>query len=356
MSYVLHLWDAQEAEAPADVRGALAIVERLRARQPARRAFPGLARRLTARYPCITSEAARAISELEWAWSDGPLDGGTDSAVYSIGLSTAMVDEVLPFVVREANALGIAVLDPQGGQAHLPGGQVLGHGAQPQWQPDQEFDPADRDLARIVLERLTPLLAPQGFKPRRSDFSFKQKFPGGWHVINLVVRGYDVGFLIDSRLDAVAELTALIFPPVPPENPANWWTTMLSDKQWAGPAHGSSGYAAMGQGQIDGMLAQFEGVWNAKLGPALAQYRDVQGLDRLLNGPPLGQSLFYKGKYHLTANILAAYLADNPRLPAICAEVLAHVESGGTSNAMHIELTRACVEYVRSHPRPAAAV
>lgn len=355
MSYVLHLWPVRAAEVPRDIEAALSLVRRLRRQRLGEPGvFPGLAQALTSRYPCITSGAAQELSEMEWAWSDGPLDGRTDDTVYAIGLRTAMLDEVLPFVVNEANARGVAVLDPQGGQAYLPGGTVLG--ARPHVrQVVIDDDPADRDLGRIVFDRLEPLLTTADFKPRRSNLSFKQKFAGGWHEIELVVVHFEVGFLIDSRLDAVGDLVSAIVRAWPPDDPKTWPTTTLTTRQWASkvaPWMQNGRFVAQGQAQIDGLLAIFNQAWTTLLAPALMEYRTVAGLDRLLNGPALGESLFYPGKFHLAVNVLAAYLARNPRLESICEEILAHVKSAGPGNANHIERTQACVDYVRTHPLP----
>jgi hypothetical protein len=46
-------------------------------------------------------------------------------------------------------------------------------------------------------------------------------------------------------------------------------------------------------------------------------------------------------------NIVLAYFAGNPRLPAICEEVLAKA----TGQVGHAK-TQTCVDYVLSHPPP----
>ena len=63
--------------------------------------FIELAKRLTERYPCMTT---LEDDDLEVAWSDGPLDGETDSPVYSLGVQATMLGVVVPFVETTANA------------------------------------------------------------------------------------------------------------------------------------------------------------------------------------------------------------------------------------------------------------
>src|SRR5580765_7231454 len=65
--------------------------------------------RLTARYPCICTLPDDQVDD--GVWSDGPLwnDFGHRAAV--LGITWSRVEEVLPFLVRAANGLGLAVFD-----------------------------------------------------------------------------------------------------------------------------------------------------------------------------------------------------------------------------------------------------
>jgi hypothetical protein len=71
--------------------------------------FGELLDRLTARYPCINDLPDEDVDD--GVWSDGPLrnDFGHRAAVLGIVYSRA--DEVLPFVISEANVLGLVVYD-----------------------------------------------------------------------------------------------------------------------------------------------------------------------------------------------------------------------------------------------------
>lgn len=74
-----------------------------------------LAQRLMQRYPWDES----SMAESSCAWTDVELTGETEEAVFNIGITSEMLDEVLPVVVTEANALGLHVLDYQSGNIHL---------------------------------------------------------------------------------------------------------------------------------------------------------------------------------------------------------------------------------------------
>ena len=71
---------------------------------------------LTARYPCICNRV-----DDDGVWSDGPLwnDFGNRAAV--LGMIWSRVEEVLPFLVRTANSLGLTVFDWGGPTIYRPG-------------------------------------------------------------------------------------------------------------------------------------------------------------------------------------------------------------------------------------------
>jgi hypothetical protein len=75
---------------------------------------------LTARYPCICTLPDDKVAE-EGVWSDGPLwnDFGHLAAV--LGMTWSRVEEVLPFLVRKANSLGLTVFDWGGPTVYRPG-------------------------------------------------------------------------------------------------------------------------------------------------------------------------------------------------------------------------------------------
>lgn len=170
MSYVVHFWSQP---IPKSLDQANQIFTSLqndsRGQNPL---FPMLAKRLTARFPCILEleeDDPRA------AWSDGPLDGLTQNGTYGIGIQTDKVDEVQPFVVETATSLGLVVMDDQQGEVYLPGGTVLNHdGARPGRHLGMELG---GNLSATLVERtlqdaMYPLLVAAGFE--------EIKALGGW--------------------------------------------------------------------------------------------------------------------------------------------------------------------------------
>ncbi len=104
---------------PASDAEAWAVVGGLIEQQGPRPAvFQELHDRLTARYPCMCAVPEDEIDDN--VWSDGPLinDFGHRAAV--LGISYSRVDEVLPFLVETANALGLVVFDWATQTIHRP--------------------------------------------------------------------------------------------------------------------------------------------------------------------------------------------------------------------------------------------
>jgi hypothetical protein len=100
-----------------DASAAWAAVDGLIEQQGSRPAvFQELHDRLTARYPCMCSVPDDQIDDT--VWSDGPLINNFGHRVAVLGMSYSRVDEVLPFLIETANALGLVVFDWATGIIH----------------------------------------------------------------------------------------------------------------------------------------------------------------------------------------------------------------------------------------------
>lgn len=77
---------------------------------------------LTARYPCLCSYSDDDPAMDDSPWADGPMLGNFAHEMGMLAISFSRVDEVVPFIIRETNALGITVADGQSGDIHRPGG------------------------------------------------------------------------------------------------------------------------------------------------------------------------------------------------------------------------------------------
>nr|WP_315234733.1 hypothetical protein [uncultured Albidiferax sp.] len=133
MSYGLDIW---AHPIPNSFEEALRITGELRGDGDTKRANPKyveLARRLTASYPSSTDLIADTSDEV---WSDGPVDGLSSGPLWGVGILTQHAYVVAPFVIEQAAALGLIVLDRQLGRVHVAG-KVFTHAdkKKPWWNP-----------------------------------------------------------------------------------------------------------------------------------------------------------------------------------------------------------------------------
>lgn len=81
---------------------------------------------LTARYPCLCSYADDDPRMDESPWADGPMINNFAHDMGMLAISFSRVEEVVPFIIKEANALGISVADGQSGEIYRPGNGTHG--------------------------------------------------------------------------------------------------------------------------------------------------------------------------------------------------------------------------------------
>jgi hypothetical protein len=176
MTYILHIW---EHPLPASVAEADQIHTQLSAQKTAQNPkFIELAKCLTARHPCITT---LDDEDPDAVWSDGPLDGKTERAVYSIGIQTDFLNVVVPFVVSTANALGLTVYDMQVGEAHLTNNVVLtlpGRTAIVHAEQASDEIVSTHQIEVLVDECIKEVLINAGFKFVKSKRHFTRKING----------------------------------------------------------------------------------------------------------------------------------------------------------------------------------
>lgn len=362
MSYVIQIWDQPARQPlPTTVAEADGIVGELGSQQPGQNAkFVALAQRLTTRYPCICSAEAEELPESEWAWSDGPLTGKTASAVFSLGLATRRLDEVLPFVVVSANALRLNVFDAQAAAVYLADGTVLGTGSARPPAPGTVADPdlpAEKELLDALFDGLEPFLAQYGFKGKKRGASFKRVFPGGWQTLEFVTDwwpdpsriGY--GAYFSGRLDEVNELLEAVLLRPGTEQDRKARGTMGSGLErliHPVPVSQKPPLLSVSRRQdmpteIDWLKARFVD----SVMPLLDKLQTVAGYDEMLNTQPLTDSMFFnRNTLNGSRCILTAYLANNPRLDAIVTEFDANTLPYPLSKEANE--TQKCITYVRS--------
>lgn len=375
MSYVLQVWQQPDIlPLPGDLGGALALVDRLQSEPPrAPERFRAFAAQLTQRHPCMCSPQAEHMPEERLAWSEGPLDGDTDSAVYGIGLRSSMVDEVLPFVVQTAAALGLNVWDDQAARCYLNNGKVLSDGAAPGAAPLQ-----DREvLLDMLAARLDPVLAAQGLVPDpvRSHFrsartierQYRQVFQGGRHTLRLAVAARD-GHLawsvqVGSRLDRIGQAAAYFeFGSQQPAHALELQTMVLDQEAWLQPEvlpgvelDVDKAYVVRTRADAERSLDDLAAQMKRRLFSILSLFKSVRGISILLNTQPLSQSFYYRGYNECTPNVLAAYYARDPQLEALCTGLLERTRDMTPVNdyaAAQLDKLRRCIAHVRNNPLP----
>jgi hypothetical protein len=104
---------------PEDDSSAWQLLDNLiEAQGPVPTVFKELHDQLTAKYPCICTLSDDNVDD--GVWSDGPLwnDFGHRAAV--LGIVFSRVNEVLPFLIGSAKALGLTVFDWGGPTIYRP--------------------------------------------------------------------------------------------------------------------------------------------------------------------------------------------------------------------------------------------
>lgn len=353
MSYVVHLWEQPVAWAhPATFDAAQAMVDALRRRPaPQNPRFVECARRLTARHPCITSPESDELDESELAWSDGPLDGRADSAVWAIGLNRDRLDEVLPFVRATARALGLSVWDEQAAGAWLANGWQRVPGRQP-WE---RFPPVDIEIARRmpdkdalldrVLDGAGAALRAMGFEalwrdPRgdagRSYTSvvLRRVSPIGWQEMELRAIERPLEWLkLTMRVEAWATAVSawrlrVHHRGAVPDGARPLSNLGLPSHAWMNDTAGVWETADAGSivlrtpADIERTVAMLDEQWRTRLAPLLAAADTLPGLaESLVPDGQLAWSPWYTSHVYAADALAAAHLARSPRLPALLAEL-----------------------------------
>ena len=75
---------------------------------------------LVARYPCLSSYADGDPEKDDCPWADGPLINNFASEMGMVSIKSSRAEEVVPFAVDAALALGITVMDGQDEKIHRP--------------------------------------------------------------------------------------------------------------------------------------------------------------------------------------------------------------------------------------------
>jgi hypothetical protein len=371
VTYVVRIWEPpSDRPLPDSLDAADKLLHELDACRPSaeKPKFVALARRLTQRFPTadmwpVGDDGEEDEVPLDQvAWKDWSITDKIDDAVWNLGLNTGMLEDVRPFLIEEANALGLCMLDEQAGEAYLPGDKVL---RMPGQQPapankDNEYDdvPRTKEMLGLVYERLAPLLAERGFKGKKRSLTFRRVFVDGWHelyVWSSVDRWpvhAEFAVTVTARFHAISNrVAAIAFPEKPPKDVEDLCTLLGPQRNWIEGdepflfPRTNQHYEVRSHLEIETVLDHLCSNLRLRLLPALDACQTVEDFDRALNPPP-GVRSFFNGYLGGKENIVAAYLARNTNLEELCREYDPRLHKGRDRNPR----VEKCIDYVRSHP------
>lgn len=389
MSYVLQIWELPQGSGwPTSVREATALVMGLHGPKPGQNPkFLEFARRLTARYPCIMTPDEDLPDGAELVWSDGPLDGITDEAVYGIGVETESLIDVRPFVITTALSLGLNVEDEQAGEYFLANGGVLSVDAEIRrrsaaaaaaaGQPAVPTLPDREALAEQLVADIGPLLerhgitrAPQHDAVGRNHVvrAYEKSTPAGRHRLELVAIS-DGTKRCTIALDwtcwhyATSALRQRIkFDGDVPADAPEYSVGLIRMQRWMDDRDGvltpgsspadNAVYVVPSSDDVARCTAHLARKVEQRLLPMIDAFDDLASFERLANPDPVTQSPFFE-RYHDggAVHIAAAYLAGSPRLEALCREFWDATQKPTTfMEGQRLHLHK-CIGWVRANPR-----
>lgn len=358
MSYVVAIWEQPpNLPLPGDLEAAVRLVDMLHRVKPGPNPkYAEMIRRLTARYPDITSPEAEDLGDDRLAWIDGPLGAEGSDCVYNLGIATNdMFEEVRPFVIETARSLGLHVFDEQAAEAYFADGTLV-----------NGYTSRSTGLERALMKRLVPLALKHGYTVSSDGETLLRRSGTGWSSLSATTGAtwpphYDLYVAGRHDLWAITDLYEQIaFDRAAPEPGApreigtgplgiihqdSWLEgggTFVSDR---------GSFRVRGLAELDLAMPEVAERIERLLLPMLARAETVEGYDALINTPVLTDSPFFIEKcFHGWErgyrNVLAAYLTGNPRLHEICAAVEDGLEGEPPWSTVFYN-TRKCIDYVR---------
>jgi hypothetical protein len=359
MSEDLRLWQPAAGQPlPTSLEAVGHAVLALEHQQPGPNpTFQALAQRLDAAVPSLGGSTELA------AWAADLADQARSGcgAVWAMPLPPDELPRVLRVLVDEATTLGLAVLADGLGMAFLPGGQVLPPEQAAQWadlkrQIDQAPAPVGKaDLTQAMATFLRQVLEPQGFRPVKAKHyavRFSRPTAQGAQAIEMELRGrapdFDCVVMCCHSDDRVQQLFHGAF---------GQWATMdetlfFNLTSFVGQRTGGQAIPTR-----QAMRAVVDLLVQRAL-PVLDLAAQSGGLDRVYNEPALfpvddpnphpvrprtlAASMRAMGDKHCLKPIITAWLAGNPGLDAVVAELRAFAQG-------RADVTGADIDHLLAH-------
>ena len=349
MSYVLQIWESpllrsfDEAERFVSQEGEKDAEQN--------QLFLKLAKQLTAQYPCIT----KLEDSDDAVWSDGPLDGVTDSKIYVLGIASD-IPEVQPFVVATANFLGLTVFDMQVGKAYLPSGEILSGKLQGHNSIDGNMTKATvtspemkvSDVRDNVAMYIADVLIPHGFKIKKASdgVTCERKINGGKQTILFVWANYRPLYRISAcvifRFDEMAKIDIEISG-----IERKYWADVTSSVSRISYFTGVEDikYEVTTSEQIREVIENLKPTLLERVVPFLDKCSDLKTFERVLNERP-SRGFDYThlpgGAIH---SVIAAKLMGNPEFENLVSDGWRSMEK---YHDMYKQRFGQCVDFLRN--------
>ena len=327
MSYSIYLYDPSQTTkgAPRTIADFDVILADLQDRHPGRSAK-------FQRFAGLLAERIRSGDEEVGAWRTDPVATAKEltSALWNLDLPAADPMRAMRHVVECATASGLAAYDDETGLGFLPDGRVVPAERQQEWEDardalsDESLVQTRPQLRQKLEARLVRILGGKGFsidkavaKEYGADVGLRRAIDGGVQYLSVKIEGASPSFrssiLFVGYLDPVTELfRQVLTEPLPlfgktfgfelRELAADFETSRL----WLEP---------------DAKLDTTLGLLVHKALPLLDAASDLRGADWLLNDPASPMRLHMK-RWYTVASLAVAFLAGNPRLDALGAELV----------------------------------
>jgi hypothetical protein len=195
MSYILEIWE-QPSHIPYP-QSADAVAEQVMQMQDVKTEqnpkFILLADMLVKQLPDL--HRLMLAGDESSAWTDSPLDGYCDDAVYNLGIDLTKIEEILPLLLTCTQQLKLSVSDPQTGEAWLGNGIYLevGQAAKPVtipvFTPPNKLDeikiPNNKDVQKLFIEQITPFMKQHGFQLLKKEKTFVKYSDDGYFLLKV---------------------------------------------------------------------------------------------------------------------------------------------------------------------------
>lgn len=314
MSYILEIW-----EQPIDIsypQSADAVAAQVLQMQDVKTEqnpkFISLANMLVKQLPDGHHLKQSGDESDSSAWTDSPLDGYCDDAVYNLGIDLTRIEEILPLLLTCTQQLKLSVSDPQTGEAWLGNGIYLevGQAAKPvaipvftpQNKPDEIKIPNNKDVQKLFIEQITPFMQQHGFQLLKKEKAFVKHSDDGYLLLEVAQgsKEYNEGniYLFASGVHwSIERLKALALQQPAPQGILENSTYVIDSQVWLdfknipwaecsvfmGLARG--GYRVENYNIFPQIIAHFQDQFVNKLLPLYEQGQDLKKLYEWFSRP-----------------------------------------------------------------------